>query len=138
MRSADTTFVSRESRNALTDKQQEKSPPLCPDFVIELIWDADRPKSDSLTDTKEKMLIDWMANGCQLGWLIDPFSQMVHIYRADGSIQINRTFSTPLSGENVLPGLAFDLSELVAWTRCLFATSIRLVNRSRQSGKAKS
>ena len=84
------------------------------------------------------MLIDWMANGCQLGWLIDPFSQMVHIYRADGSIQVNRTFSTPLSGENVLPGLAFDLSVLVAWTRCLFATSIRLVNRGRQSGKAKS
>ena len=73
---------------------------------------ATRSKSDSLKDAKEKMLNDWMANGCQLGWLIDPFNQTTHIYRADGSIQINRSFDQPLSGEDVLPGLAFDLSEL--------------------------
>ena len=55
-----------------------------------------------------------MANGCRLGWLIDPFNETVHIYRADGSIQINRNFTQLLSGEDVLPGLEFDLRELKA------------------------
>ena len=55
-----------------------------------------------------------MDNGCQLGWLTDPFNQTIYIYRADGSIQINRSFEQLLSGEDVLPGLEFGLSELVA------------------------
>ncbi len=107
VRSADAAFVSREHWESLTEQEQEKFPPLAPDFVIELM-----SKSDSLKDSKEKMLIDWMANGCRLSWLIDPFNQTVHIYRADGSIQIVRGFEQPLSGEDVLPGLMFDLGEL--------------------------
>lgn len=103
------TFIFRERWDALTDDQQGKFPPLCPDFVVELV-----SKSDLLADAKAKMQDDWMANGCRLGWLIDPFNEVVHIYRADGSIQINRTFDVPLSGEDVLPGLEFDLTELRA------------------------
>jgi Uma2 family endonuclease len=109
VRSADGAFVSLDRWEALTDDEQERFPPLCPDFVIELM-----SKSDTLTDAKEKMQDDWMANGCRLGWLIDPFNQTTYIYRADGSIQINRGFGQPLSGEDVLPGLEFDLTELPA------------------------
>lgn len=107
VRSADAAFVSLDRWNALTEREQEHFPPLCPDFVIELM-----SKTDSLKEAKEKMLVDWMANGCRLGWLIDPFNQTTHIYRADGSIQINRGFEYPLSGEDVLPSLEFDLTEL--------------------------
>lgn len=107
VRSADAAFVSLDRWNALTEREQEQFPPLCPDFVIELM-----SKTDSLKEAKEEMLIDWMANGCRLGWLIDPFNQTTHIYRADGSIQINRGFEYPLSGEDVLPSLEFDLTEL--------------------------
>ncbi len=107
VRSADAAFVIRNRWEELTAREQEQFPPLCPDFVIELMSKSDVPK-----DAKAKMQDDWMDNGCQLGWLIDPFNQTVHIYRADGSIQINRSFDTPLSGEDVLPGLEFDLSEL--------------------------
>lgn len=39
---------------------------------------------------------------------------MTYIYRADGSIQINRDFDQPLSGEDVLPDLEFDLTELTS------------------------
>ena len=60
------------------------------------------------------MLIDWLANGCRLGWLINPFNQTTYIYRADGSTQIIRGFNQPLSGKDVLPGLALDLGELDA------------------------
>ena len=109
VRSADSAFVARERWERLSEQQQEQFPPLCPDFIIELM-----SRSDSLKDAKAKMQNDWMDNGCQLGWLIDPFNQTVYIYRADGSIQINRDFNQPLSGEDVLPGLQFDLSELAA------------------------
>lgn len=107
VRSADGAFVALERWESLTDEEQERFPPICPDFVIELM-----SKSDSLTGAKEKMQEDWMANGCRLGWLIDPFNKMTYIYRADGSIQINRGFDQPLSGEDVLPDLEFDLTEL--------------------------
>lgn len=114
MRMAVATFVSHERWEPLTDKEQEQFPPLCPDFVIELMRNAARSGSDSLKDAKARMQNDWMDNGCQSGWLIDPFNQTIYIYRADGSIQINRSFEQLLSGEDVLPGLEFDLSELVA------------------------
>jgi len=109
VRSADAAFVSQVRWDALSEQEQEQFPPLCPDFVIELM-----SKSDLLKDAKAKMLTDWMANGCRLGWLIDPFNQTTYIYRADESIQINRGFDQPLSGEDVLPGLQFDLTELKA------------------------
>ncbi len=107
VRSADGAFVTLDKWESLTDEEQERFPPICPDFVIELM-----SKSDSLTGAKEKMQDDWMANGCRLGWLIDPFNKIAYIYRADGSIQINRGFDQPLSGEDVLPDLEFDLTEL--------------------------
>ena len=109
VRSADSAFVSQVRWDALSEQEQEQFPPLAPDFVIELM-----SKFDSLKDAKSKMLTDWMANGCRLGWLIDPFNQTTYIYRADESIQITRGFDQPLSGEDVLPGLMFDLSELKA------------------------
>ena len=117
IRSADAAFVTRERWDALTDEEQAKFPPLCPDFIIELMRNAARSKADSLSEAKAKMQDDWMANGCRLGWLIDPFNETVHIYRADSSIQISgtppdRTFDVPLSGEDVLPELEFDLTEL--------------------------
>lgn len=107
MRMAVCAFVLQVRWDALSEQEQEQSPPLAPDFVIELM-----SKSDSLKESKAKMLSDWMANGCRLGWLIDPFNQTTYIYRADESIQIIRGFDQPLSGEDVLPGLLFDLGEL--------------------------
>jgi Uma2 family endonuclease len=109
IRSADVSFVGLDRWNALTDAEQEKFPPLCPDFVIELM-----SKSDTLRDAKAKMTDDWMENGCRLAWLIDPKTQTVYIYRANGSIQINETFAQPLSGEDVLPGFMLDLTEFAA------------------------
>lgn len=69
-------------------------------------------KTDTLKEAQAKMQTDWMANGCRLAWLIDPKTETTHIYRADGSIQINRTFDEPLSGEHVLPDFTLDLREL--------------------------
>ncbi len=48
---------------------------ICPDFVIEL-----RSKSDALGRMKNKMH-EWIENGAQLGWLIDPQQKMVTVFR---------------------------------------------------------
>jgi len=55
----------------------EKYWPLCPDFVVEI-----RSQSDRLPVLRAKME-EWIANGAQLGWLIDPERRSVEIYRAD-------------------------------------------------------
>ncbi|WP_266365516.1 Uma2 family endonuclease [Tellurirhabdus rosea] len=107
VRSADASFVSHDRWQALTDEEQEKFPPLCPDFVVELLSSSDR-----LPDLKKKVQDDWMAAGCRLAWLIDPKAETVHIFRADGSIQILRSFEQPLSGEDVLPGFTLDLGAI--------------------------
>ena len=53
-----------------------------------------------------------MAAGCRLAWLIDPDTETVYVYRADGSVQILKSFDEELTGEDVLPGLTFVLSDL--------------------------
>jgi Uma2 family endonuclease len=56
-------------------EEQEKFLPICPEFVAEI-----RSKSDALSAVREKME-RWMANGAQLGGLIDPYTATVTIYR---------------------------------------------------------
>jgi Uma2 family endonuclease len=73
--SPDAYWVSKERLAALTPAQLEKFLPLCPEFILEI-----RSQSDSVKDQQAKM-DRWMANGAQLGWLIDPFSATVYIYR---------------------------------------------------------
>ena len=106
-RSPDASWVLRERWEALSIEDKRKFPPLCPDFVMEL-----RSQTDSLEKLRLKML-DYRANGCRLGWLIDPQTPLVEIYRLDRDVEtINFSFDQPptLSGEDVLPGFLLDLT----------------------------
>jgi Uma2 family endonuclease len=49
-----------------------------------------------------------MANGCRLGWLIDPEKKQVHVYRPGQQVQL---FDSPqtLAGDPELPGFVLDL-----------------------------
>lgn len=96
----------------LTDSQQEKFPPIAPEFVVELIRADGRSKTDLLNSAKQKMQ-EYITNGVLLGWLIDIRQQEVIIYRADGTISKHTDFGQPISGEDVLPGFAFDLRLLL-------------------------
>lgn len=104
MRAADLSYVQADRWNALTEAQREGFPPLCPDFVVEI-----RSPSDRLVPLQAKML-EWIENGCQLAWLIDPQNEQAYLYRADGSISIVKSFAESLSGEEVLPGFELPLS----------------------------
>lgn len=98
------SWISKERLSGLSEAELEKFPHVCPEFVIEIL-----SPSDSLKKAKAKM-IEYIENGCLLGWLIDRKKKQVFIYRADGSISINKSFEEPLSGEEVLPGFVLDLS----------------------------
>ena len=105
-RSPDVAWVSADRRNALTAEERKKFPPLCPDFLVELL-----SESDSLTEGRKKML-EYMDNGCLLGWLIYPKTETAYIYRKDGSVSVVQGFDNHLSGEAILPDFSFDLSLL--------------------------
>ncbi len=107
VRSPDVAWVSRQRWEALTETEQEKFPPLCPDFVIELI-----SATDNEEEAKKKMTDDWLANGCRLAWLINPFEQTAYIYRPNTVVEQIVGFDKKLSGETVLPNFELDLSVL--------------------------
>ncbi len=101
-RSPDVAWVAKESWELLTAEEQEKFPPLCPDFVIEL-----RSRTDSLTQLQSKMQ-EYLNSGLRLGWLINPQTQQVEIYRPNQTLEIV-PLPTTLSGENVLPEFILNL-----------------------------
>ena len=101
-RSPDVSWVRRERWEALPDIARKRFPPLCPDFVIEL-----RSETDSIREVQEKMQ-EYVENGIRLGWLIDPKTKKVEIYRQGQDVEILQ-FPTTLSGEDVLPGFVLDL-----------------------------
>lgn len=74
----------------------------CPDFVIEL-----RSESDRLRGLREKM-DEWLANGAKLGWLIDPDTRTVEIYRPGYEAE-TRAAITSVKGEGPVDGFVLDL-----------------------------
>jgi Uma2 family endonuclease len=104
-RSPDLSWIKNERWEKLTDKEQEKFPPLCPDFAVEL-----RSPSDSLKNLQNKM-IEYIENGAALGWLIDPLEKKVHIYRPDAETEI---LDNPkqVSGEPLLKKFVLNVRKL--------------------------
>jgi Uma2 family endonuclease len=98
-------WVSRDRWESLSAQEQERFPPLCPDFVIEL-----RSRTDSLASLQEKMG-EYLENSLRLGWLIDPQEQQVEIYRQGQPVQI-LALPARLSGEDVLPGFTLSLANI--------------------------
>lgn len=106
MRSPDAAWIKKERWESLTQDDQEKFAPICPDFVIEL-----RSKSDSLAQLKHKME-KWIVNGVELGWLIDPIDQKAYIYKPQSEVIEVLNFNHKLNGDTLLPGFELDLQRL--------------------------
>ncbi len=105
-RSPDAAWVAKERWEALTEVQQEKFPPLCPDFVIEL-----KSESDGLKSAQAKMG-EWLENGCRLAWLLDPQESKAYLYQPGREVEELEGFTQKLSGVEVLPGFELDLKLL--------------------------
>ncbi len=101
-RSPNASWIKLERWDALTDEEKRKFPPICPDFVIELL-----SPSDSLKTTQEKMK-EYIDNGVRLGILINRKSRQVEIYRPGKEVEVLDSPAT-VSGEDVLKGFVLNL-----------------------------
>jgi Uma2 family endonuclease len=108
-RSPDVSWIKLDRWNNLTLKEKQGFPPIAPDFVIELVSPSDL-KNQRYEDLQAKML-EYIDNGVRLGWLIEPSAKTVEVYRIGKQVEILDNPQT-LSGENVLPELVLDLSEI--------------------------
>jgi Uma2 family endonuclease len=104
-RSPDVSWIAIERWNSLSEEQKRGFAPIDPDFAIELV-----SPTDSLEDLQQKMS-EYISCGVKLGWLINPDAKEVEIYRLDRDKQVISN-PTSLSGEELLPGLTLDLSEI--------------------------
>ncbi len=104
-RSPDLAWVQRSRWDALTEEERSEFPPLCPDFVVEI-----RSSSDRLVTLQSKMQ-EYLDNGAQLGWLLDPREKKVYIYRPNVPVE---GLSQPmtLSGDPVLPGFTLHFADV--------------------------
>jgi Uma2 family endonuclease len=105
MRSPDAAWVRRERLGKLSPEQKRTFIPLCPDFVVEI-----RSQTDAVRTLRAKME-EVIANGAQLGWLIDPSTRRVSIYRPDKSVE---TLLNPsaIAADPVLPGFVFEVGRI--------------------------
>ncbi|MEM6836960.1 MAG: Uma2 family endonuclease [Cyanobacteria bacterium P01_C01_bin.120] len=104
-RSPDTAWIKQARWNALTPKQRQGFAPICPDFVLELA-----SETDDIKILQAKMQ-EYLENGCSLGWLIDPKTRQVEIYRPDQKVEVLQNPKS-LSGEDILPGFTLNLATL--------------------------
>lgn len=104
-RSPDAAWIPLSRLASVTAKQKEKFPPLCPDFVIELL-----SPTDTLAATQAKMA-EYIENGAQLGWLIDPEMRQIHVYRPRQAVVVMENV-TEMAADPELPGFVLDLREI--------------------------
>ena len=57
-------------------------------------------------------MVEYIEQGVRLGWLLDPKSELVEIYRPGRSVETLQRPRT-LSGEDVLPGFVLDLKGIL-------------------------
>lgn len=105
MRSPDAAWVAKERWERLSAEERRTFPPLCPDFVVELMSESDR------LHALQRKLEEWIENGCRLAWLIDPEAERAYVYRP-GDAPREVPFTEPLSGGDVLPGFTLPLEPL--------------------------
>ena len=106
-RSPDVAWVRNDRLDALTEEEWQKFLPLCPDFVLEL-----RSPSDSMGALQKKME-EYRENGAQFGWLLDPVSKRVHVYRPGAAVEVLDNPAT-VAGEPVLRGFVLDVLQIWA------------------------
>ncbi len=102
-RSASAAWTLKSRVAQLDPDSRRKFWRLCPDFVIELQADTDRPRL-----LREKMN-EWIDNGAQLAWLIVPERRSVTIYRPSAPPETRAAIDT-VAGEGPVAGFTLPLA----------------------------
>lgn len=106
MWSPDASWVSKGRWERLSDEEQKRFAPVCPDFLIEIV-----SESDSRLVLEAKMQ-KWIANGAKLAWMIDPYRATVSIYRPDREIEVLERPEFVIAGD---PVAGFRLTSSLLW-----------------------
>lgn len=77
-----------------------------PDLAVEVLSPGDRP-GEVLAK-----VADWLTAGTRLVWVVDPDRRVARVHRADGTVSVISE-SEALDGEDVLPGFACPLAEVL-------------------------
>ena len=102
-RSPDASWTRKSRVQQLGAKKRKAFWHLCPDFVIEIKSDSERLK------TLQNKMVEYLEQGAQLGWLINPENKTVEIYRPGGEMG-KRTDIVTLEGEGAVAGFTLDLT----------------------------
>ena len=100
----DASYVIAEQLKGLSRDDLAHFLRLTPTFVIEL-----RSPSDRLAAVREKMEA-WIANGVELGWLVDPYAREVHVYELGIAPHIET--GSHVAGSGPVAGFVLDLEEI--------------------------
>ncbi|MES1262445.1 MAG: Uma2 family endonuclease [Acidobacteriota bacterium] len=103
--SPDAAWVSNERLALLSKAERRQFLRLVPEFVVEVMSPSDR-----LGAAREKML-EWIANGVDLGWLIDGDTRSVSVYRR-GVEPRHLSGIASLAGEGPVEGFVLDLKSI--------------------------
>ena len=103
-KSPDAAYITAEQAGSLGRDDLDHFLHCAPAFVIEL-----RSKSDSLAALKQKME-EWIANGAQLGWLIDPNSRSVSVFEPGKEHRVVN--DNTIAGSGPVEGFVLDLVEV--------------------------
>jgi Uma2 family endonuclease len=106
MRAPDAAWVARRRIDTLTAEQRASFVPVCPDFILEI-----RSPSDSLRELKQKME-QWIANGAEVAWLVDPIERAVTVYRPGAEPELH---ANPSSVQGTGPIAGFELVLARVW-----------------------
>ena len=101
-RSADASWTLKSRIAKLDPASREKFWRLSPDFVIELRSDTDR------APTLRAKMWEWIDNGTQLAWLIDPKRRAVEVYRAGREPVIHEDIDR-IAADGPVAGFELDL-----------------------------
>lgn len=105
VRAAGAAWISWQLWNSVTAEQRKGYAPICPEFVIEI-----RSETDRLPPLQAKME-QWIANGAEVAWLIDPIEKSVTIYRP-GDAPEHLTHPTSVQGTGPITGFELVLSRI--------------------------
>ena len=105
MRSPDAAWILRSRWDALSDRDKDRFSPICPDFVIEL-----RSLTYNLPELEAKMQ-QWIGNGAQLAWLVDPEQKRASLYRPGADPEILLQPAT-VHGDGAVSGFRLSMHRI--------------------------
>jgi Uma2 family endonuclease len=103
--SPDAAWVSNRRLSGLSKELRRKFPPVCPEFVIE-VMSPSQPAKDKMQE--------WMRAGVELAWLIHGDEGTVYVYRAGQAEEEIRVGILKLAGEGLVIGFELDLADIWA------------------------